>query len=307
MTDYGPKVTKITGKEIAVGPEDVARAVWLNQKYSSLTYIRRMTALYSNFVAGYEDFAKRQTENAAVYRENLTVFFNYQAALTKGIEQIERRDSTGYANIYRGCFFEDELAGRAAEGGIFFEDIGWRPYPEPPVELYAWAVVANGMCARVSMTLMARWAFPHILRRELINFPFPASLPLPAKPTGVSVQTGQTVPVSGIWMPTTPSGAPNYLWEGNDAPKAQRATSRRDYPEVIDETQPQTAYTDYSYTPEPTRWDLLWEDDRHKNGKVPDEKAAYLDPSTEPPPWPPVVSPVDPAHPKPPWRPKFRG
>jgi len=86
-----------------------------------------------------------------------------------------------------------------------------------------------------------------------------------------------------------------------------RAVTRLDYPEVLGGKDPQTAITNYVYEAEPTRWDLLWEDDRYKDGKVPDEEAAYLDPSTEPPPWPPLVPPVDPAHPKPPWRPVFRG
>ena len=43
----------------------------------------------------------------------------------------------------------------------------------------------------------------------------------------------------------------------------------------------------------PTPWDLPWEDDRYKGGKVPDEESVYLDPGTEPPPWPPLVLPTE--------------
>lgn len=306
MTDYGPKVTKVTGREIQVVPEDMARAMWLVKKYSSLTYIRRMTALFSNFVAGYEDFSKRGSDRASLHRQLLTDLFGYQSSLTKGIELIERRDSAGYLQVYYGCYLSDAILGRPAEGGIEYEEVGWRPYP-PYEDLFAWAAVAAAMCGKVSQTLKATWAFPRILDPFFVNSPYPQSLPSAPKPTGITTQTGEVVPVSGIWMPSVPSGAPNYLWEGNNAGKAMRSTHRLDYPEVKSKTQPQEAHTTYEYEPEPTQWELLWKDDRYGDGKVPDKEAEYLDPSTDPPPWPPVVPPVDPAHPKPAWRPKFRG
>jgi hypothetical protein len=307
MTDYGPKITQITGNEIPVTAVDMARAIWLAKKYSSLTYIRRMTALFSNFVAGYEDYARQSPGSASLHRERLTYFFKYQAALTDGIERIERRDSAGYVQVYYGCYFGDRLLGRPVEGGYEFEEIGWRPYPLPHEDLFAWGAIAAGMGDSVFMTLKAGWAFPLVTAPPSSALSFPRSLPPAPKPTGISVQAGQDVPVSGIWMPSVPSGAPNYLWQGNEVAKAMRAVTRLDYPEVLGAKDPQTAITNYVYEAEPTRWDLLWEDDRYKDGKVPDEEAAYLDPSTEPPPWPPLVPPVDPAHPKPPWRPVFRG
>jgi hypothetical protein len=306
MTDYGPNVTKITGAGIGITNEDMTRGFWLAKKYSSLTYIRRMTALFSNFVAGYEDFAKRGSDRASLHRQLLTDLFGYQAKLTKGIELIEHRDSAGYLQVFYGCYFSDGILGRPAEGGIEYEEVGWRPYP-PHEDLFAWAAVASAMCGPVSLTLEAKWAFPRILDPFFVKHPYPEPLPSAPKSTGIRIQTGQKVPVSGIWMPTVPSGAPNYMWEGNAVAKAMRAAHRLDYPEVKSKTQPQEAYTTFDYEPEPAHWDLLWEDDRYKDGKVPDEEAAYLDPSTEPPPWPPLVPPVDPAHPKPPWRPVFRG
>jgi hypothetical protein len=75
MTDYGPKITKLTGNEIRVAADDRARAFWLIQKYSSLAYTRRMSVLFFNFVGGYEDFAKTKTAGVRFYRDSLTEFY----------------------------------------------------------------------------------------------------------------------------------------------------------------------------------------------------------------------------------------
>ncbi len=181
--------------------------------------------------------------------------------------------------------------GRPAEYGINFQDVGWQHYPHLSEGLYAWAVVAAGMAAKVDKTLRGLWAFPDAARPDGVTFPLAGGLPPAPKPKGLSIKTGESVPVSGIWMPALPSGAPNYLWEGNNAWEGRRVTEEIDYPEVVDEELPQAAKIDYEYDTEPRTWTLLWEDDRYKDGKVPDEEATYLDASTEPPPWPPVVPP----------------
>ena len=81
MKDLGPKVTTISGHEIQVTEQDRARAFWLLQKYTSVSYLRRMFSLYANFVAGYEDFARREKERVEFHRENLTHYYTYQAYL----------------------------------------------------------------------------------------------------------------------------------------------------------------------------------------------------------------------------------
>ena len=211
--------------------------------------------------------------------------------LSDGIDLIRRRDSLGYAKVLWGCAFGIQMVGRPSEGGMDYQDIGWQYYPNPHEGLYAWAVVASGMCHNVDKTLRGLWAFPDAAHPYRITFPTLESLPQTPKPKGSPIKTGQHVPVSGIWMPALPSGAPNYLWEGNNAWEGQRVVRQIDYPEVIDEEMPQVAEIDYGYDTEPTTWTLLWQDDRYKDGKIPDEEGTYLDASTEPPPWPPVVPP----------------
>jgi hypothetical protein len=293
MSNYDPKVTQLTGREISISSDDIARTMWLVKRFTSLTYIQRMASLFFNFVAGYEEFAGRDpnSEEVPAFRSRLVKFYKQQVLLTDGIALIRKHSGLGYAKTLWGCLFGDLLVGRRAEGGMNFDDVGWQVYPHPSEGLFAWAEVAAGMCHNVDKTLRGLWAFPDAAHPYRITVTPPASLPSAPKPKGSPIKTGQRVPVSGIWMPALPSGAPNYLWEGNNAWEGRRVIEQIDYPEVIDEELPQTARTDYEYKTEPTTWTLLWQDDRYKDGKIPDEEGAYLDASTEPPPWPPVVPP----------------
>jgi len=293
MKDLGPKVTTISGREIQVTDQDQARAFWLLQKYTSLGYLRRMFSLYANFVAGYEDFARRQKEHVEFYRENLTYYFKYQAHLKEGLDLLERGYKSGYSPIWSGCYFKEYLTGRRFEGGFEHEEIGFR-FPAPHVGLYAWGDVALRMRTKVWYTLNTEWAFPLILEPTYVTFPFPATLPPAPAPQGAAVSTGKEIPKSGIWQPmTTPSGSPQYLWAGLYAPRGTRPTERLDYPDDPGGFgyEPTPAYTDYEYGTEPTEWQMLWEDHRYEDGHIPDE-SEYLDPSTEPPPWPPLVPPT---------------
>ena len=293
MSSYDPKVTQLTGREISISSDDIARTMWLVKRFTSLTYIQRMASLFFNFVAGYEEFANRDpnSEEIPAFRSRLAKFYKQQVILTDGIELIRRRSSLGYAKTLWGCAFGDLLVGRPAEGGMNFDDVGWQFYPHPAEGLYAWAEVAAGMCYEVDKTLRGLWAFPDAAHPDGITFPPLGNLRPAPKPMEAVIKTGDHVPVSGIWMPAVPRGAPNFLWEGNNAWEGKRVIEQIDYPEVVDEEMPQAASTDYEYTTEPTTWTLLWEDDRYKDGKIPNEETAYLDASTEPPPWPPVVPP----------------
>jgi hypothetical protein len=290
MKDLGPKVTQLSGREILVTDEDRAKAFWLIQKYTSVGYLRRMFSLYANFVAGYEDFARREAERVVFHRDSLTSFYDYQASLRDGIDLLERGYKTGYSPVFDGCFFSEALNGRRFEFGFENEEIGFRARA-PHVGLYAWAEVAIHMSVKVRRTLRAQWAFPRILDPAFVTFPFPAPLPPAPAPQGAVVSTGKEIPKSGIWQPTTtPASSPQYLWAGLSAPRGTRPTERLDYPDdpggYGDDSTP--AYTDYEYAAEPAEWRLLWEDHRYEGGHIPDE-SEYLDPSTEPPPWPPLV------------------
>jgi hypothetical protein len=162
MSKYDPQVTRLTGKEIPITPADIARAVWLAKRFTSLTYIQRMAALWSNFVAGYEEFTKRDLDpdNSIIHRAFLPDFFKYQAMLSEGIDLIRQHRSNGYVKVLFAGFFREEILGRPSDFGLSFQDIGWQIHPIPHEGLYAWAVVAANMCANVDKTLRGRMGLP---------------------------------------------------------------------------------------------------------------------------------------------------
>jgi hypothetical protein len=293
MKSYGPKVTNLQGTEIVVTEQERAKAIWLAKKYTSLVYMRRMSAVFFNFVGGYEGFAKTKAGDVSFYRENLQSFFAYQSSLTKGLALIEQGYKSGYPDVLRGCYFVDYLDSPRFDSGLENREIGWRSNLRH-VGLYAWADSAMTMGARTRGALKASLAFPQILDPRFVVLPLPSNLPAPPRSLRPVVDTGGEVPTSGIWQPATvPSGCPNYLWVGRDAPPAQRAIKRLDYPFFPNTGggSPVPAHTEYLYGSEATRWELLWEDHRYEGGQIPDE-SIYLDPSMEPPPWPPEVIPV---------------
>lgn len=116
------------------------------------------------------------------------------------------------------------------------------------------------------------------LRRELPSMWFPESLAeVPDPIDSVFVRTGEHTPCSGVWEPVdipkssllsllarAPKprppfkiiGAMNYLHGGSNAPKIKVETEHGSH-EVS------------------TAWRLLWEDDRYKDGTVPEEEMDY--------------------------------
>jgi hypothetical protein len=290
MSNYGPKVTSLAGTPVPVTKEDRARAIWLLRRYSSLTYIRRMSALFANFVGGYEEFSRKDKERPDFHLENLATFYAERASLQQGLDKVERGYSIGYASILEGCDFLSYLGGRRFEGGFENEEIGWNR-DGAHTGLYAWADVAMGMAAQVRRTLNGSWAFPAILESGAKAPPTPhASALAVGAATGGSVYTGEAVPTTGIWQPKlTPSGCPNFFISGLIAPRGSYANERLDYPAFPGKNGLEPPYTMYDYGADATLWDLIWTDRRYEGGRAPAlDEEAFLGADTEPPPWPPV-------------------
>jgi Immunity protein 72 len=291
MNKYDRKITAVADEPLLITLQDRAQSFWLVRRYTSLAYIRRMSAINANFVGGYEQFARGRNYYADYYRENLVVLYKYRALLAEGLRLLERGHAVGHATVLMGCGFSDYLTGRRFEGGRDFEEIGYRVHG-PPQGLYAWAAIAVNMAARIKTTLEAKWAFPLVLLPEFVTAPFPATLaPEPTAMTRI-VRTGDDVPSNGIWCPVdVASGCANYFWAGRQAPLAERANNRLDYPAIPGPRGLKPPSTLYTYAQEPARWQLLWEDHRYDRTPVPEEPE-FLAADTEPPPWPPVHSTV---------------
>lgn len=87
------------------------------------------------------------------------------------------------------------------------------------------------------------------------------------------IQSGETVPGDGIWEPvdiadprtsvdarsTENSGCFNYLVAGTEAPNLSSVDAIK-----------------LQIVAKPTHWRLLWEDDRYRDGIIPDESQYFL-------------------------------
>lgn len=281
MGRYKKKPTKLLGHELAISLDDRRQAFWLHQKFTSLTFMRRMAALYKNFVEGYEGFVKLNP--AQDYQENLLSFLTYRAKLESGLALVEKGHKSGYEDIFAGCYFFEYLSGRRFEFGFENKPIGWR-YDWNHVGLYAWADVAIKMARKTKWAVSAEWAFPAILAENAVGLPPAEQLPAVHVPYGPAVPTGDEIPISGIWEPAAPGHCPAYFGAGWPAPEACRAMVKY---EGLDPNEDGTEsfVTLFEYGTQPTQWRLLWEDKRYEGRADPDE-GAYLDPTTEPPPWP---------------------
>lgn len=288
MTDYAPKVTRLRGDEISVTDEMRANAFWLIQKYTSLTYVERMFYLYKSFVGAYERFALRQSSDSGSYRENLKTMFAYQGLLERGVHDVRQGYKSGYAGIAEGSRFGEYLLSPRFEDGRRWTRFGYRENG-PSVGLFAWALPAIDMATRVQLTLEAQWAFPKILDPFFVRAPVPETLPPAPRAMNRMVRMAHEVPVSGTWLAREfPNPCPNYLIAGRQAPEAQRVSKLVQWPDVpgVGDIPPTPARSMYDYEAQPTSWQLQWEDRRYLDGKIPEEESVYLDPTTEPPPWP---------------------
>jgi hypothetical protein len=267
MNSYDPTVTSLAGQPLAPTPAHRAQAAWLLRKYTSLTYLRRLSGVLASFVSGYAALARSARARADHHGENLAAFDAYGSLVAQGTDLLERGYTIGYASILQGCVFAEYIGGRRFDSG----GTGNEP-------LFAWAALAMKMCLAVSRTLRGRWAFPGILMPPFVTLPLPADLPLqPPMAAGGRVRTGEGVPTPGIWRPVDISdGCPNYLWAGRQAPAAERASERLDYPARPGDGTLEPPRTTFTYVQVKTTWELLWEDRRYTVERAPETRRNNL-------------------------------
>jgi hypothetical protein len=290
------KVTKLRGDEIPVTDEMRARVFWLMQRFSSYTHIKRCIDVLSTFTKGYEGYAlaDKRRDNGGWHRENLAKLFASRLSLTTGLNQVKKGQTSGYRDVRKGAsfvgYFQSPRFGSWAPP--FLEEIGFRDRPDLSVGLWAWLELAIGFGEQIQASIMARGVFPGIL--TVVPYRYPPNLPRMPKRLGVKVPYTKEFPLSGIWMPTSfPNGCPAYLCAGDFAPAAERLAQRIDRPPMKAGkwTPAEPAQTSYMYELTETDWELLWEDHRYRGGVIPDE-SAYLDETTEDPPYPPRYEPA---------------
>jgi hypothetical protein len=153
------------------------------------------------------------------------------------------------------------------------------------------------MAARVRLTLAAGWTFEMLLGLKSYNrfderhFP-PVSTSPPELQDKPLFKTGQLVPFTGIFVPTSfLGGCPNFLVQGWRAPQATRTYMRKEYLSFVTyEGKVAPARSEVFENRVDAEWQPLWRDDRYGKNKDPDPPE-YLNEDTEFPPYPPTYPP----------------
>jgi hypothetical protein len=279
----GDRITKLRGDELQVTPVMLAQAFWLLRRYSSATYIQRMHDLFVFFVERWERHARKSRRDGHIYRDIFKELYHYQAALERGVEKLRNGDASGLRDVDAGTTLWkalDPVANRRFDGGVFIDEIGYRPWPGPSVGLFLWGQRSARMAVRIERTLRTKWTFER-MAEEVAKSELPATLAPMPEPQAEVITSGAEVPRFGIWIPIdAPGASPNYLLQASRAPDALVATERLDGDPVDDGKRP---YLYFTYTPRRTRWQLVWEDTRYGAGPPPYEQH-YLDASTALPP-----------------------
>jgi hypothetical protein len=286
----------IVGDEIQVTDEMRARTVWALRRYSSVIYGRRMYDLLKGFIGGLEDWARAQRTptDVAFAREILRMLYAQQGDLENALDRIKRgRKKAGYYDLLQhGLDAFTYINGRRFDDGMFWEFIGWKNWGVGTTGLFSWAEGASNMSDRVRKTLEAAWTYEELFGLNprggnwLAAKEFPANLPVaPPVDPKLTFKTGDRVPFTGIFLPTSfPGACPNFLVEDWKVPQASRTSMRRDYLDaqgLVDRSQSMFYAQQIDAV-----WQPLWRDDRYGWRATPDPPE-YLNSETEFPPYPP--------------------
>lgn len=284
--------------ELVVTDVTRAQVFWCLRRYSSLAYANRAAELLRRFIAGFDAWARQAPPSRTGFsRDVLKAMYAYLAAFEEAPgELLGDRASRGYEALERAAFVE-ELEGPAFEGGLPFIEFGYGCRERPSTGLFAWAERAAHMATRIRLTIAADWAYSRILSEgppeAFRPRRFPLRLePLPA-PHGPTIDVGEEVPITGVWVPLdVANGCPNFLIATREAPELTVEAQRVDTPAWSgDEEEPaRPATVEYVYATQPTRWRLAWEEIRYRAGIEPDE-SEFLDEDNAFPAEPPIHPP----------------
>lgn len=132
-----------------------------------------------------------------------------------------------------------------------------------------------------SLTLGGTWTWPSRLINDWIKYSPPDSFNYIVIKNKLSVKTGEIIPFTSIWNPVDfKSGCPSFLLAGDEFPNTEIAVEKQERPEFVDKFgMYHRKYLEFDYKERPSRWELLWEDNRYLDGTIPEEEKEYLDES----------------------------
>lgn len=258
-----PRVTELSGNEDQADAATFAVACALLMRYTSKAYIAESAALFGTVVDAFENWPQAMQRFGAQTLPEWTLALREQRiAFARGLSLLDAGyTAAAYAAIAAatadGLEPTDPRDERHLSLRQIAEEIG--PSLKPVAENL------GAMAGRISITLSARWAYQTLMA----DAPTRQDEPFEALVDAPTVATGQLIPKTGIWLPTTIRyGCPNFLIAGQAAAAMTRAGTRYDYAASDGGgiEPPHDAWSAYDYIEEPTVWRMVWYDTRYRIG-----------------------------------------
>ncbi len=260
---------------------------WLHCRHTSVTYISRMTEMLEAFTKGFNDYVGKGSGTGS-FPDFLRVCYSDIDDLREGLARLRKADDNGFKLIRGAMSFRDPFTLRVDD--YEFGPLGYNGYGNPPQALWCWIDKVIPMAGMNKGTLGGRLTYPLF---DVSKFKFPSQIGGYPLTQDIFIKDGEDIPVTGVWQPKNlKGGCPNFFIKGEKAPKANLPILRIDKPAYHDKGADMhyPARSEFDVGPFPTVWQLVWEDDRWRDGKEPSGESEYIQgPDTELPKEPPVA------------------
>ncbi|WP_241024173.1 Imm72 family immunity protein [Paraburkholderia sp. Ac-20340] len=276
-------------------PDIRGKVFWQLKRLTSFSLWKRKRDAWERFTRAYEDAVKTwpKSQVERVEADGLNYAYGILGQYNKGLDELEkgrrhvwRVEQPLYEVVGASAMMRTDLYRHPAYWERGIQMAAWPPKIE---ELHQLLIKSFYQCDETPLEVLSQqryaeatllWANPLLdgafYKKDFYTLPypvFPDCLPNPPEASSLEILSGQKVPVDGIWEPIRDertrilgiiavgekkienNGCFNYFVGGTTAPKYSSESG-----------------------PVSTRWRLLWEDDRYKDGKIPDESEYFIEP-----------------------------
>jgi hypothetical protein len=267
--------TVLKGHEYAPSYEVLRKTYWILCRNTSVTYISRATEMLETFTKGFTTWVgKKKDTRFSLAPQHLQWCLEDIALQKKGIARLKKGDVSGYKIIRDAFGFMEPFFMRPDEYG--YSKLGERGN-DPGIGLWAWMEKIFAMKSEICSSLRGLRKYPGF---DVSKYHLP--IEIGGYPLGEEkfIKDGKIVPVTGVWQPIDlKGGCPNFLIQGERSPKASIPVLRTDRAAWYDDLANihYSARSTFDYQEFPTRWQLMWEDDRWRNGREPLGEYEYLE------------------------------
>ncbi len=276
--------------------DDERRKVfWLLKKYSSYTAWKALGDAYANFIRAWERAIKLEDQNEVTEFETeaLKSFWNAQIEFEKGLPKLRR----GERRIFR------HVANWRSYNAIHYA----RRLMDPVEYVHDWMKAEKENAIAAEKEIEERWNVYTVTEHENKETPatyrekdaldedwhrcsFPSDLPEVPPSTHQTVESGETVPIDGIWEPewAMPGSSSGFLARlTNPAASETGRLEKGCMNYLLADTMAPPYQDSLESKAIPVRWRLIWEDTRYRDGTIPEEEAQYCAPPAPVPSAPP--------------------